>query len=98
MAAAAHAEASAGVDSAAAHAWHMGQLVQSWTHNVVDLQQRMTIAEERLRLAEARIAGTADTVSKMDPAALRAAIWVSGYRGAWCPSSTPPFSAWISAV
>ena len=73
MAAAAHAEASAGVDSAAAHAWHMGQLVQSWTHNVVDLQQRMTITEERLRLAEARIAGTADTVSKMDPAALSGA-------------------------
>ena len=72
-AAAAHADASAGIDSAAAHAWHMGQMVSSWTHNVVDLQQRMSVTEERLRLAEARIAGTAGTVSKMDPAALSGA-------------------------
>ena len=59
MAAAAHAEAAAGIDSAAAHAYNTGQLVAAWTHNVGDLQQRMTIAEERLRLTEARIAGHA---------------------------------------
>ena len=48
-------------------------MVCNWTHSVVDLQQRLSLTEERVRLAEARIAGTADTVSKMDPAALSGA-------------------------